>query len=303
MKITLSSILVCISLLGVSHVQGMEMSVQGIEMPAGASASSEFFEDLTPLVNIDLGLHSYDAQVQEGNANPDQVLPIVIETLPEEEAAQESEKLACSVKPIKIIKRKTSADLTPPPAKRRHVVKLTAIKEHVCKYCDKIFTYSSLLQRHVRIHTGKKPFVCDYNDCGRRFAKKGNLTEHMRMHMGEKPFSCDDCGKGFARKGNLTAHMRMHTGERSFPCSEAGCTYTARRQGDLTKHIYTHTGEKPFACGDCDKRFAQKSNLTKHIYTHTGEKPCACPEAGCGYAAALKKTLKCHLKAKHGITE
>jgi len=202
MKITLGSILVCIGLLGVFHVQGMD------DMSAGAFASSDIFGGLEPLIEIDLGLHSHDVQVQEVNAKQDQglSLPIVIETLPVEETAQKPEKPARSVKSTKIIKRKASADLTPPPAKRQHVVKLTAIKEHVCQDCGKIFNTPSFLQRHMHTHTGKKPFSCD--DCGKGFAREYDLSRHMLIHTGKKTFSCSDCGKKFARKDNFRSHMR-----------------------------------------------------------------------------------------------
>jgi len=209
MKITLGSILVCIGLLGVSHVQGMEMS-------AGASASGEIFGDLAPLIDL-------DEHTRVNSLNSDQVLPIVIETLPEEEAAQKPEKLARSVEPTKIIKRKASADLTPPPAKRQHVG-LAAIKEHVCQDCDKIFTHSSLLQRHVRMHTGEKPFVCKYDDCGSGFTRKDHLTRHMRMHTGEKPFACSEAGCGYAAalKTNLKRHLKTQHGitEAAAPADE-----------------------------------------------------------------------------------
>jgi len=193
-------------------------------------------------------------------------------------------------------KRKAAVPLTHTPAKRQHVVELAAIKEHVCQYCGKICDRPSHLQRHVRMHTGEKPFACTYDgcdksfahnshltrherthtgkkpfacgDCSKGFTQKGDLTRHMCLHTGEKPYSCGDCDKRFARKSNLTEHMRMHTGEKPFACD--ACDKRFAQKGNLTQHMRMHTGEKPFACGDCDKRFAQKSNLTKHIYTHTG---------------------------------
>ena len=48
---------------------------------------------------------------------------------------------------------------------------------HVCTYCQKIFDRPSLLERHIRSHTGEKPFPCPH--CNYRASYRGNLNRHV----------------------------------------------------------------------------------------------------------------------------
>lgn len=60
----------------------------------------------------------------------------------------------------------------------------------------------------MRIHTGEKPFQCQY--CPYTTTQKGSLRIHIRKHTGEKPFACPLCEYRSATKGNLKAHQAVH---------------------------------------------------------------------------------------------
>lgn len=70
-----------------------------------------------------------------------------------------------------------------------------------CKYCDRSFSISSNLQRHVRnIHNKEKPFKCHL--CNRCFGQQTNLDRHLKKHEhegapgGARGHCCPVAGEG-----------------------------------------------------------------------------------------------------------
>ncbi|KAI1707425.1 c2H2-type zinc-finger domain-containing protein [Ditylenchus destructor] len=116
-------------------------------------------------------------------------------------------------------------------------------KVHKCNQCTYTCVRKSDVLRHMRTHTGHKPYKCDKcSYCNFASARNKDLKEHMRTHTGEKPFKCSFCAFASARISALKCHVRTHTGHKPYKCSE--CSYAGISSSQLQSHVRSNHSEE-----------------------------------------------------------
>ena len=135
----------------------------------------------------------------------------------------------------------------------------SVIKRHKCNFCSYSSNCNADYQRHIRIHTKEKPFVCKI--CSKTFAQKGHLTTHMYTHTQERSYECSKCYKRFCRADVLKSHIRnVHDKYKPYACIVCGMTFGDTRR--LNKHLLSHVGN--YKCQRCKHQFENVESMRKH---------------------------------------
>lgn len=131
--------------------------------------------------------------------------------------------------------------------------------KYFCSFCPRVFTNNSELRAHTYLHTGERPYSCDF--CGEKFIRRDYLQRHfLKCTIKNRPNKvlCDICD-GFFPSNQLETH-------------KTGCIPKATSSPRVSPQPPPGSPLKGFPCANCSSRFVLFSQLQEHHLTaHKGE--------------------------------
>ncbi|XP_011618431.2 zinc finger and BTB domain-containing protein 8B isoform X2 [Takifugu rubripes] len=93
------------------------------------------------------------------------------------------------------------------------------VKLHKCPFCPYTAKQKGIMKRHIRCHTGERPYPCPV--CGKRFTRQEHLRSHTHsVHRQDWPVSCKSCRRTFTGS-NISPGLR-----RFGICDSCNCVTT-----------------------------------------------------------------------------
>lgn len=114
-----------------------------------------------------------------------------------------------------------------------------------------------------------KSFECPEFGCNKVFSSSSNLTRHLIIHSGNSPFACDICSKRFNQKVNLLKHLKSHESDRLrrnhtsevYPSRSFLCKRSFTAKLNRKRHLVTFHDKSQ----DCDDLSSQKTTAVDYV--------------------------------------
>ncbi|RLW07671.1 hypothetical protein DV515_00003621, partial [Chloebia gouldiae] len=125
-----------------------------------------------------------------------------------------------------------------PSELKKHVAAHKGKKLHQCRHCDFKIADPFILSRHIlSVHTKDLPFRC--KRCRKGFRQQNELKKHMKTHSGRKVYQCEYCEYSTTDASGFKRHViSIHTKDYPHRCEY--CKKGFRRPSEKNQHIMRH---------------------------------------------------------------
>ncbi|XP_075052687.1 zinc finger X-chromosomal protein isoform X2 [Mixophyes fleayi] len=128
-----------------------------------------------------------------------------------------------------------------PSELKKHEAAHRGKKMHQCRHCEFQIADPFVLSRHIlSVHTKELPFRC--KRCRKGFRQQAELKKHMKTHSGKKVYQCEYCEYNTTDASGFKRHViSIHTKDYPHRCDY--CSKGFRRPSEKNQHTMKHHKE------------------------------------------------------------